>query len=75
MFFGLSTSLDHHHHDIGARPRCLCGKADFATEGMAKRAIKSLRAHGKERRGDGILHPYRCPTRRHIWHIGHTEES
>lgn len=56
------------------RPRCLCGKARYATEGEARRAVKRMRARGRDRSFEGLLHPYMCPERKGIWHVGHTDE-
>jgi hypothetical protein len=56
------------------RPRCLCGKARYATEKEAGRAVKRMRARGVDRRHEGLLHPYMCPERKGIWHVGHTDE-
>lgn len=57
-----------------SRSRCQCGKANYPGEGSADKAVKSLRAYGKDRRGWGRLRPYRCPERPHIWHVGHSDE-
>jgi hypothetical protein len=56
------------------RTRCLCGKARYATEGEARRAVKRMRVRGTDRRHEGVLHPYMCPERKGIWHVGHTDE-
>ena len=60
--------------ELVPRPRCLCGKARYATEGEARRAVKRMRARGHDRRSDGVLHPYLCVERKGIWHVGHTDE-
>ena len=60
---------------VGVRPRCLCGKARYATEKEAGRAVKRIRRIGKDRRKRGEwLIPYMCPERKGIWHVGHTDE-
>lgn len=56
------------------RPRCLCGKARYATEKEAGRAVKRMRVRGRDRSYAGLLHPYMCPERKGIWHVGHTDE-
>jgi hypothetical protein len=56
------------------RARCLCGKARYATEGEAGRAVKRMRYRGRDRSYEGLLHPYLCPERKGIWHVGHTDE-
>lgn len=56
------------------RPRCLCGKARYATEKEAQRAVKRMRCKGVDRKYQGLLHPYLCPERKGIWHVGHTDE-
>lgn len=56
------------------RARCLCGKARYATEKEAQRAVKRMRVKGCDRRHEGLLHPYLCPERKGIWHVGHTDE-
>ena len=61
--------------EVACRPRCVCGKARYATEGEAARAIKRMRGARGDRRYLGVLHPYLCPERRGIWHVGHTDEE
>lgn len=56
------------------RARCLCGKARYATEGEARRAVKRMKARGRDHSYAGMLHPYMCPERKGIWHVGHTDE-
>lgn len=56
------------------RPRCLCGKARYATEGEARRAVKRMKSNGRDHSYAGLLHPYMCPERKGIWHVGHTDE-
>ena len=56
------------------RSRCACGKARYATEGEARRAVKRMKARGRDRSYAGLLHPYMCPDRKGVWHVGHTEE-
>lgn len=56
------------------RSRCACGKARYATEGEARRAVKRMRYQGRTRSHEGMLHPYMCPERKGIWHVGHTDE-
>ena len=56
------------------RPRCLCGKARYATEGEARRAVKRMKSNGRGHSYAGLLHPYLCPERKGIWHVGHTDE-
>ena len=58
-----------------SRARCLCGKARYATEGEASRAVKRMRYKGRDRSYEGLLHPYRCPERKWIWHVGHAPEE
>lgn len=61
--------------EFSHRARCLCGKARYATEGEARRAVKRMKARGRDRRRcEGLLHPYLCPERRGVWHVGHTDE-
>jgi hypothetical protein len=59
---------------VSPRARCLCGKARYATEGEARRAVKRMRCRGRDRSYEGVLHPYMCPERKGIWHVGHTDE-
>lgn len=59
---------------IDPRPRCLCGKARYATEGEARRAVKRMKSNGRDHSYAGLLHPYMCPERKGIWHVGHTDE-
>lgn len=56
------------------RSRCICGKARYATEKEAGRAVKRMKARGRDRSYEGLLHPYMCPERKGIWHVGHTDE-
>lgn len=56
------------------RARCVCGKARYATEKEAGRAVKRMKARGRDRSYEGLLHPYMCPERKGIWHVGHTDE-
>jgi hypothetical protein len=56
------------------RARCLCGKARYATEGEARRAVKRMKSNGRSHSYAGLLHPYMCPERKGIWHVGHTDE-
>lgn len=56
------------------RARCLCGKARYATEGEARRSVKRMKSHGRNHSYAGMLHPYMCPERKGIWHVGHTDE-
>jgi hypothetical protein len=56
------------------RARCLCGKARYATEGEARRAVKRMKSNGRNHSYAGMLHPYMCPERKGIWHVGHTDE-
>lgn len=56
------------------RSRCVCGKARYATEKEAGRAVKRMRARGRDRSYAGLLHPYMCPERKGIWHVGHTDD-
>jgi hypothetical protein len=74
-------AIDHEGevHDAGCssvapRARCLCGKARYATEGEARRAVKRMKSNGRNHSYAGILHPYMCPERKGIWHVGHTDE-
>ena len=60
--------------NVAPRARCLCGKARYATEGEARRAVKRMKSHGRSHSYAGILHPYLCPERKGIWHVGHTDE-
>jgi hypothetical protein len=59
---------------VPPRPRCLCGKARYATEGEARRAVKRMKSNGRSHSYAGLLHPYMCPERKGIWHVGHTDE-
>lgn len=56
------------------RARCVCGKARYATEGEARRAVKRMKSNGRDHSYAGMLHPYMCPERKGIWHVGHTDE-
>ena len=56
------------------RPRCACGKARYATEREAGRAVKRMKRHGKDRSYAGLLHPYLCPDNKRWWHVGHTDD-
>lgn len=70
-------SLDHAIYELGlevSRSRCICGKARYATEQEARRAVKRMKARGRDRSYEGLLHPYMCPERKGIWHVGHTDE-
>jgi hypothetical protein len=72
-------AIGHEDAEAGAaccepRPRCVCGKARYATEGEARRAVKRMKARGRDRSYEGLLHPYMCPERKGIWHVGHTDE-
>ena len=60
--------------EVAPRARCLCGKARYATEKEAGRAVKRMRYRGRDRSFEGLLHPYLCPERKGIWHVGHTDE-
>lgn len=72
-----STNISEHNLWQPLRmeyPRlCDCGKVCYPGEVSAGKAVKALRANGKERQGDGRLRPYRCPDRPHLWHVGHSE--
>jgi hypothetical protein len=59
---------------VPERARCLCGKARYATEGEAGRAVKRMKSNGRNHSYAGMLHPYMCPERKGIWHVGHTDE-
>lgn len=59
---------------VEPRHRCDCGKARYATEGEASRAVKRMKARGRDHSYAGWLHPYRCPDRKGVWHVGHTDE-
>ena len=60
---------------ITPRHRCACGKAVYATEVEAGKAVKRMRRRGRDqRRTMGLLIPYMCPERKGIWHVGHTDE-
>lgn len=73
-----STNVSEHYvpHPVMMEPRhrCGCGKACYPTEGAARRAVKTMRTYGKDRRYLGVLHPYLCPERRSVWHVGHSHE-
>lgn len=56
------------------RGRCVCGKARYATEGEARRAVKRMKSNGRNHSYAGLLHPYMCPERKGVWHVGHTDE-
>ena len=56
----------------GPAHRGVCGKAVYASEGAAKRAMRLMMNRGKGRVYAGRLHPYRCPECRGKWHLGHT---
>jgi hypothetical protein len=64
----------HDGESCRPRPRCLCGKARYATEGEARRAVKRMKSNGRSHSYAGLLHPYMCPERKGIWHVGHTDE-
>ena len=66
--------LDAGCSDVAPRPRCFCGKARYATEGEARRAVKRMKSNGRNHSYAGLLHPYMCPERKGIWHVGHTDE-
>lgn len=75
------ATLDYAEHSTAwtmpslvVRSRCVCGKSRYATEGEARRAVKRMKAHGRDRSYEGLLHPYMCPERKGIWHVGHTDE-
>ena len=57
------------------RARCDCGKARYATEGEARRAIKRMRGRRRDHAYKGLLHPYMCAERKGVWHVGHTDED
>jgi hypothetical protein len=70
-FYQPSTLVIHEP----ARARCTCGKARYATEGEARRAVKRMRYKGRDRSYEGLLHPYMCPERKGIYHVGHDKED
>lgn len=60
--------------DAGASDhRCVCGKRAYRTFGAAKRAMNSMKQYRRDRADEGVLRPYRCEQRRHVWHVGHGE--